>query len=31
MAIIPSSTGWINVFLTNPAYLVLDISGYFAQ
>ena len=30
MAIIPGSTGWISAFLSNPAHLVLDISGYFA-
>lgn len=30
MAIVPTSNGSINVFASNSAYLILDISGYFA-
>jgi hypothetical protein len=30
MVIVAGSTGWISAFLTNPAHLLLDISGYFA-
>ncbi len=30
MAIVPTTNGLINAFLSNPTYLILDISGYFA-
>ena len=31
MAIVPTANGFINTFAANPTYLILDISGYFAQ
>jgi len=31
LAIVPTNNGSISAFLSNPAYLVLDIFGYFAQ
>lgn len=30
LAIVPSTGGWVDVFGSNPTYLVLDISSYFA-
>lgn len=30
MAIVPTTDGLINIYTTNPAYVILDISGYFA-
>jgi hypothetical protein len=30
MAIVPTNDGYINAFTSNPAYFILDTSGYFA-
>lgn len=30
LAIVPSASGWISAFLTQPSHLLLDTSGYFA-
>ena len=30
MAIVPTTDGWIDAFVTDPSYLLLDVSGYFA-
>ncbi len=30
MAVVPSTGGWVDVFGSNPTYLVVDISSYFA-
>jgi len=30
MAIVPTTNGSINSFVSNPSHLILDITGYFA-